>query len=64
MSKKLIPHDGRSEAFVCRDCMTLIDPVGHHYPDWADEQADNGECPLCGSTDTNWVFASDEAVHE
>lgn len=54
--EKLIPHDG-GEAFVCRDCMVLIDPVGGHYQDWTDEDADDAECPYCGGTDTAWSFA-------
>jgi len=61
--KKLVPHDG-GEAFVCRDCMTLIDPVGGNYPGWTQEQADNAECPHCGGTDTAWSFADQECELE
>lgn len=54
--RTLKPHDG-GEAFVCRDCGSLIDPVGGHYPEWTQEEADNAVCPLCGSTDTAYSFA-------
>ena len=54
---ELIPHDGASEVFVCRDCMEQIDPVGGYYPGYTKEQCDNGECPRCGGTDTAWLFA-------
>ena len=55
---KLVPHDGVSECFVCRNCAVQIDPVGGYYPRWTDAQCDAGECPLCGGTDTAWLFAS------
>jgi rubrerythrin len=58
MSKtKLVPHDGVSEVFVCRACMTQIDPAGTHYDGYAKADCDQGACPLCGGTDTKWLFA-------
>lgn len=54
--RKLKPHDGVSEVFVCRDCMVQIDPVGSHYEGYTKEKLDNGECPRCGGTDTAWLF--------
>lgn len=62
--RKLVPHDGCGEAFVCRGCMTTIDPVGGHYPGWTQDQADRAECPHCGGTDTAWRFASQECEED
>jgi hypothetical protein len=50
-------HDGLSEVFVCRDCMTQIDPVGTDYPGYTKEQCDEAQCPLCGGHDTAWLAA-------
>lgn len=53
----LKPHDLVSEVFVCRGCMVQIDPVGSLYPGWTQQQCDDCVCPLCGGTDTAWLWA-------
>lgn len=58
-TRKLVPHDGVSEVFVCRDCMRQIDPVGTHYDGYTKDDCDAGKCPLCGGTDTAWLFAGE-----
>ena len=55
--RALKPHDHVSEVFVCRDCGQEIDPVGGNYPGYTREDCDSGKCPLCGGTDTAWLFA-------
>lgn len=55
--RQLIPHDGCSEVFVCRNCGAQIDPVGGYYPGWTKQECDDGVCPKCGSSDTAWLFA-------
>lgn len=61
MEKTLKPHDGVSEVFVCRKCMVQIDPVGE-WPDYTKEQCDDGECPICGGSDTAWLFDENTAT--
>lgn len=57
--RRLKPHDGASEVFVCRDCGEQIDPVGGSYPGYTQQQCDDGVCPLCGGNDTGWLFDED-----
>jgi len=59
-TRQLIPHDHVSEVFVCRKCMTQIDPVGGSYEGYTDEDAADAKCPICGGTDTEWLFAPED----
>jgi rubrerythrin len=56
-TRKLIPHDHATEVFVCRACMTQIDPAGATLDGYSKEDCDAGMCPNCGSIDTKWLFA-------
>lgn len=56
-------HDGVSEVFVCGDCIKQFDLAGSHYEGYTKEQADSGECPQCGGTNTNWLF-DDDCEHD
>lgn len=58
-ARELKPHNHCDETFVCRDCGTMIDPVGGNYPGYTQQQADDAECPHCGGTDTKWSFADE-----
>ena len=58
--RKLKPHDGVQEIFVCKDCGHEADLAGSYYEGYTQEQADKAECPKCGSLDTGWLYEEEK----
>lgn len=49
--RTLIPHDGVSEVYVCRECGEQADPTN------SAADCTDGRCPTCGGHDTAWLWA-------